>query len=211
FIPWHFPLHEDTTIQGASKKAETEFEKLYPTVFNHLSQFKESLKNRNKAETGIRYEWYALQRAATTYLRELEKEKVVWGNISYDSEFCFVDKGIYINAPSNFIISKNTSIKYLLANMNSSLFNWLFKQVGIFLGHAFEWKKQYVEQVKIPPITSSNQSIVQQIEELVDKILSTKKENPLTDTSQWEQEIDRLVYSLYDLTEEEIKIVEGKT
>jgi hypothetical protein len=42
----------------------------------------------------------------------------------------------------------------------------------------------------------------------VDKILAAKKENPNTDTSNWEQEIDKLVYKLYDLTKEEIKIIE---
>jgi len=59
------------------------------------------------------------------------------------------------------------------------------------------------------PITSSNESIVQQIEALVDKILAAKKENKNANTSKWEREIDMLVYKLYDLTEEEIKIIES--
>ena len=46
-------------------------------------------------------------------------------------------------------------------------------------------------------------------EALVDKILEAKKENPVSDTHTWEQEIDKLVYKLYNLTEEEIKIIEG--
>ena len=81
FIPWHFPLHKDETIQGASKKAEGEFKKQYPVVYNHLLHFKDKLEKRNKAETGIRYEWYALQRCANTYYPEFEKEKVVWKRI----------------------------------------------------------------------------------------------------------------------------------
>ncbi len=53
-----------------------------------------------------------------------------------------------------------------------------------------------------------------QIEALVDKILQAKivKANdyspPQADTSQWEREIDRLVYGLYGLSEEEVRIVE---
>ena len=43
----------------------------------------------------------------------------------------------------------------------------------------------------------------------MDKILAAKKQNPQTDTSGWEKEIDRLVYQLYDLTGEEVKIIEG--
>jgi hypothetical protein len=61
----------------------------------------------------------------------------------------------------------------------------------------------------IPPITNENEGIVKQIEMFVDKILEVKKENPQADTTHWEREIDQLVYRLYDLTEEEIKIVEN--
>jgi len=59
------------------------------------------------------------------------------------------------------------------------------------------------------PITHKSQLILRQIELLVDQILSAKKQNPEADTSMWEKEIDNLVYKLYDLTEEEIKIMEG--
>ena len=45
-------------------------------------------------------------------------------------------------------------------------------------------------------------------ENLYNKIVEAKKVNPSTDTSALESEIDRLVYQLYGLTEEEIKIVE---
>lgn len=48
------------------------------------------------------------------------------------------------------------------------------------------------------------------IAEIVDKIIAAKKANPQADTTAWEREIDELVYRLYDLTDEEIKIVEGK-
>jgi len=75
FIPWHFPLHNDTSLQGSSQKAEEEFTKGFPTVYNYLLQFKDRLLKRNKEETGIRYEWYALQRCAASYYHEFEKEK----------------------------------------------------------------------------------------------------------------------------------------
>ncbi len=42
------------------------------------------------------------------------------------------------------------------------------------------------------------------------QILKTKKSNPQADTTELEREIDLLVYQLYGLTEEEIKIIEGK-
>ena len=62
FVPWHFPLHLDPSIQGCSLKAEEAFTNQYPAVYNHLMKHKEKLSARNKTETGIRYEWYASQR-----------------------------------------------------------------------------------------------------------------------------------------------------
>src|SRR5690606_38415802 len=59
FIPWHFPLHENPDIVGASKESETIFEQTFPAIYQHLLCHKDNLSNRNKAETGIRYEWYA--------------------------------------------------------------------------------------------------------------------------------------------------------
>ena len=45
---------------------------------------------------------------------------------------------------------------------------------------------------------------------IVDKILKAKEENAKTDTSQLEKQLDEMVYKLYELTEGEIKIVEGR-
>ncbi len=70
YIPWHFPLQFDESITGASEKAETAFQEQYPAVYQHMLEYKEPLSKRNKAETGIRYEWYAMQRWGAKYLVE---------------------------------------------------------------------------------------------------------------------------------------------
>jgi len=64
----------------------------------------------------------------------------------------------------------------------------------------------YADYLSIPPITPQNKSIAKKIEDLVDEILKAKEKNPEADTSELEQEIDRLVYKLYKLTPEEIDI-----
>ena len=78
FIPWHFPLHKDTSIQGSSPKAEEAFEAQYPAIYNHLLQHKTELSNRNKAETGIRYEWYALQRWGANYSEVFVMQETIY-------------------------------------------------------------------------------------------------------------------------------------
>ncbi len=59
----------------------------------------------------------------------------------------------------------------------------------------------------IPFTTPSNQSIVTQMELIVDQILKIKKQDPDADTTELEREIDQLVYELYELTPEEIVVV----
>ena len=75
YIPWHFPLTNDKTVSGASKRAELEFKSNYPVIFEYLNQFREELSKRNAAETGIRYEWYALQRYGPETMKNLKNPK----------------------------------------------------------------------------------------------------------------------------------------
>lgn len=63
--------------------------------------------------------------------------------------------------------------------------------------------------LKIIPIPAATTKQQQSIINLVDTIVDVKSSDPNTNTEYWESEIDRLVYQLYGLTEEEIKIVEG--
>jgi len=172
FIPWHFPLYEDSNIQGASKKAEREFEIQYPNVYIHLLRFKDELLKRNKDETGIRYEWYALQRCAATYYPEFEKEKIVWQEIVREPSFTYDTNKMYCEATTFLMTGK--SLKYLIAILNSKPATFFFKQfyAGGGLGESgYRYKKAFLEQLPIPPITPKNQHIVKEIEYLVNQII----------------------------------------
>ncbi len=187
----------------------------YPAIFGHLEDIGEQIdsgrirvKGKGLFERDDQGEnWWNLR--ACAYYSEFDKEKIVWGNIAYSSTFCYAAPSVFINAPANLLTSDSNDIKYLLACMNSNIFNWEFVKLGIPLGYAFEWKKQYVELIHVPPITDANQPIIEQIEIRVDKILDAKRTAPDADTSSLEDEIDKLVYGLYDLTDGEIAIVEG--
>jgi hypothetical protein len=205
FIPWHFPLHDDPKISGSSNKAEEEFEKQYPAIYKHLVQFKEDLENRNKAETGIRYEWYAMQRCANTYYDEFEKEKVVWSDIATTPIFTLLSSDVLFNNTVYMVISKNN--KFFAGVLNSNIIKWYFPLIATDLGgKGKRFFKIFVEIMPIPPITEINQPLVSKIGNLVEKILDLKKQK--SDTTALENEIDLLVYQLYDLTPDEIKIIE---
>lgn len=62
--------------------------------------------------------------------------------------------------------------------------------------------------IKIP-IAKGDESVRIQVEGLVNEIIELKKQNPSVDTTALEAQIDQLVYQLYDLTEEEIAIIEA--
>ena len=189
FIPWHFPLHTDSTIQGASEKAEQAFKEQYPAIYNHLIKYKADLSNRNKAETGIRYEWYALQRWGTNYWEDFYRQKIVWGEISDKSKFVLDETGFFPEATTFLMVGDN--LKYLLAMLNSKLGEWLFSQIGTTTGvGTTRWKKYTLEQflVKVP----TDQEL-EEIEKQTEAVIqSTTQENIAV--------LDCLIYSLYNLS-----------
>ena len=167
-----------------------------------MCSFKDKLSRRNKAETGIRYEWYALQRWGAKYWNDFSKQKIVWGNLCQAAQYTLVDKDYFINAPSPMIVPGN---KYILAVLNSHLGDWYIRQLGVTRnGGYFEYKPMFVEQLPIPKIPEKEQAV---FIDIVDKILMAKESGE--DTSILETEINDLVYKLYELTVEEVNFVEN--
>ncbi|MBW2662937.1 MAG: hypothetical protein JRD93_13325, partial [Deltaproteobacteria bacterium] len=106
-----------------------------------------------------------------------------------------------------------TTIKYLLGILNSKLMDWFYRFIGKPKGKIREYFNKPLSLIPIKKISLTQQ---QPFVTFVDKILSlTQSDDYLRNTLKQakvkalEQEIDQLVYKLYDLTPEEIKIVEG--
>lgn len=203
FIPWHFPLHEKKEITGASIEAENEFKNQYSEIYIHLSKFKKELISRNVVETGIRYEWYAMQRYASDYYQEFEKPKIMYQVLQVKPCFIYDEDGLFCNNSIWFIPSDD---KVLLGVLNSKMGWWLISKycTAIQNGYQLIWK--YFSQI---PIANGDEMVREKILALVNEILSIKKQNPSSDITDMENQIDQLVYQLYGLTEEEIRIIEG--
>ena len=73
-------------------------------------------------------------------------------------------------------------------------------------GSNYQVDKEPLQRIPLPIVSPAQQ---QPIINLVDTILSTKKTKLQADTSELENEIDNLIYNLYGLSNDEIKIVEG--
>ena len=93
--------------------------------------------------------------------------------------------------------------------MNSKLMEFYFSFIGIMTaGGAYTLKYETVIEFPIKNISLSKQN---HFIKLVDQILFAKAKNPQANTKQLEDQIDIMVYKLYNLTPEEIKIVESKS
>jgi len=103
--------------------------------------------------------------------------------------------------------NKEYSEYIILACLNSKLLNWYYQNiVNNEVGEALaQVKRGHLATLPIPKI---NSSVFSTIESLIKEVLNLKQDNNSADTESLESKIDLLVYQLYDLTEEEIKIIE---
>ncbi|WP_375561412.1 Eco57I restriction-modification methylase domain-containing protein [Bernardetia sp. OM2101] len=203
FIPWHFPLQNKPNITGASKEAEQEFESSYPIIYKHLLSYKDKLEKRNKAETGIRYEWYAMQRWASSYIKEFEKPKIMYQVFQVKPCFIYDDQGLYCNN-SMWMIPKDD--KTLVAILNSKVGWWLISNYCTAIQNGYQLIWDYFGKIPMP---NADKNQTKAIEILVNQILKSKKKNPKTDTTDLENKIDILVYKLYELSYEEVLIIDS--
>ena len=198
YVPWHFPLHKDPSIQGASQKAEDAFKKSYPTIYQHLYQYKEDLSARNQAETGIRYEWYAMQRWGANYSDDFFKPKIIFQEIVQEGQF-FIDSETHFMCNDTCRIIVGKDINFLVGIMNSKLF---FYAVQTFYGggglgeHAVRMKHTFFNQF---PCTGVDE-----------RVLSLVEKRMASENVEVEKDIDQRIYELYHLTPEEIEYIENR-
>ncbi|MDO7253959.1 TaqI-like C-terminal specificity domain-containing protein [Helicobacter cappadocius] len=185
---------EDITISPINIKD-------YPRLKLHLDSFwSEISKRSDKGHTP-----YNLRHCA--YMSEFNRQKIVWAEMTKDPSFIYNNDGIFINQTCYFIPNAN---KYHLAILNSKLIYFYMQLIASSLGEgAFRWIKQYIEKIPIPKINEKNQNIVDKIISLTDEILTLKEQNMDSDISEFDLQINRLVYELYELSEEEIAFVES--
>jgi hypothetical protein len=171
----------------------------YPAIKKHLDQYLPQLiRRQDKGDTP-----YNLRNCA--YMGDFEKEKIVWKAMGLDSDFTYIKYSMFTNDKGNFLtsLSKKINIKYILAYFNSKLFLWQYSKQGVNMGSGFEFKVNFVEQIHIPEISESAQIPYITI---VNQIIEGKKSG--LETIDLEQQIDILIYKLYDLTYDEVLVFE---
>jgi hypothetical protein len=198
-----FPTYnlEIDNFRGIKEYLENYVPKLNQTGESFINQL--GIKDSTRKKTNNK--WFETQ-DTTSYAIEFIKPKIIFSEIVSEPQFYYDEENYYPEATVFFISGEN--LKYLTALLNSKAVTFLFKTfyMGGELVGKIRYKKAFLENVPLPIPTLKNEM---HIVKLVDQILSIKKQNPQADTTALETEIDQLVYKLYDLTEEEIKIIEG--
>ncbi|MGL2486102.1 DUF7149 domain-containing protein [Helicobacter pylori] len=206
---WVINTHNGYTSAFKSKIPPIDIAK-YPATKAHLDAHWDTIATRcDQGDTP-----YHLRNCA--YLEDFEKEKIVYGEIVQEPRF-YLDNGecelgVFYAEATSFILT-GEHLRYLLGMLHSKLITFAFKTfyAGGGLGESgYRYKKAFIERLPIPQITPQNQELADKIIALVDKILALKEKDSKVNTQKLEKEIDALVYQLYHLTDEEIKITENE-
>ncbi|EFB0718535.1 class I SAM-dependent DNA methyltransferase, partial [Campylobacter coli] len=202
---WVINTHNGYKNQNGEKVEAINIE-YYPSLKKHFDEFYPQLEKR--ADKGLTP--YNLRNCA--YIEEFEREKIVYSEIVRKPQF-YLDTKLNFYAEATSFILTGENLKYLIAFLNNDFVAFIFKTfyAGGNLGeNGFRYKKAFLEKLPIPKINSKNQKIADELINLVDEILKVKEQDKNANTQELENKINSLVYKLYNLTEDEIKIIEGK-
>jgi hypothetical protein len=177
---------------------------IYPAIKNYLLPFKKDLEPGIGRKVG-KYKWFEIQ-DITAFYTEFDKKKLIWTRLSNINGFSISENKEFCLDSASFAVTNDA--EYLSAILNSKVVLFYFKLGSVIWGKdGIKWFGNYFDNIPIPVIPGDEQ---QPFIKLVEEILELKKENSSADTTDLETQIDQLVYKLYELTEDEIKIVEGK-
>ena len=173
------------------------FQETYPSIYEFMIPFKEkAIKRTDKGDF-----WWEIR--ACDYYEEFSKPKIMYQKFQVKPCFIYDEKGLYCN-DSMWIITE--ADKTLFAILNSKIGWYLIANFCTAIQNGYQLIFQYFGQIPIPIIPESQQI---PIIEKVNQIIEFKQTDNQTDTNILERQIDQLVYELYDLTAEEIGIIEG--
>lgn len=137
--------------------------------------------------------------------------KLIFAKMAKFCEAVFDRNGEFASLNTNCIYGPKdgVSLGFLAGYCNSRMFMFFYEQFFGALRMSGGYYQFQAPQLRVVPFRKPDKSTEQKVSALVDRILAAKQRDAEADTSALEREIDELVYALYGLTPEEIKIVEG--
>ncbi|MDY6820389.1 MAG: TaqI-like C-terminal specificity domain-containing protein [Deferribacterota bacterium] len=196
------PHNQKWIIYTDSSFKDKKIVERYPNIKKHLDRFKKVITSDNKP--------YGLHRARDEFF--FKGEKIIVVRKCARPTFIYVDFDSYVSATFYIIKTERINQKYLVGVLNSRLIEFWLRHKGKMQGTNYQIDKEPLVNI---PLIKANENTQGAIASVVDKILAITKdedylENPdkQAKVHEYEKQIDQLVYKLYGLTEEEIKIIE---
>ncbi|MEC5166734.1 adenine-specific DNA-methyltransferase [Flavobacterium sp. PL11] len=177
----------------------------YPNCYNYLKENRKLLNGRNYFDNSSKL-WYELwnQRNHLNF----DKLRIITPEISDRNNFVITDK-FYGNTKTYHIIPKDDSFEnycFLLGILNSKLLDYIYKKITTpQAGGFYAYKTQFLSQL---PITNKNRPSA--LINCVKEIISIKEVDLKLSTLNLEHQIDMMVYKLYELTYDEVLIIDPK-
>jgi hypothetical protein len=203
---------------------KAEFSTRFPLAYAYLSEFKRELRDlRVKYKTNSKY-WYSCHRARS--MSSFARERIISQEISLGCNMTLDRRGLYHNTKVYSLLPALTtqeSILYWLGILNSKLMWWFLRNTGYVLrGGYFTFKTEYLNPFTLPRVTftqSASKASHHTIVSLVEQMLALHKQlaeakaahgktNIQRQIDATDAQIDKLVYQLYGLSADEIKIAE---
>ena len=171
----------------------------YPNLKKHLNNVRHFITSSNAP--------YGLHRDRSSKINPFDLPKLICPGMFKKPHFTFDDKKYYVGFSFSVIWQKNKDydLKYLLALLNSKLGEYWFNTNGKKRGVGVDIGVKVFRQF---PVKITSESVQKSLVNLVDKALDLKKDNIDSETIGIENEIDKIVFELYGITEDEIKIIE---
>ncbi|EAI7467738.1 class I SAM-dependent DNA methyltransferase [Campylobacter coli] len=181
-----------------------------PNLKQHFQKYKEILK-----ESKIKYKtpnkpYFYLHREREEKFFKKGEEKIISQVRCIEPIFVYSNENFYGSRALFFIQTCRINLKYLTGVLNSKLIAFWLKHKGKIQGNLFKIDKEPLLNIPVVNINSKNEKLANKLISLVDEILKAKEQDKNANTQELENKINSLVYKLYNLTEEEIKIIENK-
>ncbi len=206
YVFFPYEIVNGTAVVVSVEEIRTRFPKTFEYITDHESIF----KARERGKAGKMQNWHTY--IYPKNLNKFEQPKLssmeICANhpsVIYNQEYIYHSTTVY-----SWVKKEDTkeSYEYLLAIANSKLLWWFLKTTGDTLqGDARRFKTNYLNPFPLPK--TIDKETEKEISDRVKEVILQKQKDPNADTLNLETQIDQLVYQLYNLTDEEIAIVEN--
>jgi Eco57I restriction-modification methylase/TaqI-like C-terminal specificity domain len=174
-----------------------------PNLARHLAPYREIMDARRETVKGT-IKWFQLHWPRDP--RYFESPKVVLPSMFSVPNAAYVPEPAYFGLGSNVVIGgdKSFSLKLLCALLNSKVGAWWFDTNGKKRGSGVDVGVDRLRQFPLPKASTG----LAEVEKLVDWIIAAKANTPNADVSGAEQKMDALIYGLYGLSEDDIRLLD---